>query len=362
MRRQAPEDIAKPEVTRSDPHALQLARLEWELAKRRELGEEAERREGERDGLELGIRQREERLRELQPQLQAVLAASLPVQEYLALPLDHRREQAQLARLLPAPLYICYSQVAAYSEAGDPLVEAAVRGDAEEARKWMDDQKAEQAEDEADEEVREQDSQDDDDENKKKRGKSSAKADVKKEAVLAFHPLWVALEVKAKEVTESSLLVTLHFLPALGIVTVQSSLGGEAKLSGEVRPLPPSTARLSTRPPSSPTCSPVTAAWRRPAPPPSTACGRRACRPTPWRSSCRRTGPSPGRRCRLPPSHRPPAAEAVRPRLPGGGAACRPGGLDLQVSGRPWGGQCSLECGQSRRRLAGPVQPRQTAH
>ena len=32
-------------------------------------------------------------------------------QEYLNLPLDHKRDQNKLARLLPAPLYICYSQV-----------------------------------------------------------------------------------------------------------------------------------------------------------------------------------------------------------------------------------------------------------
>ena len=109
--KEAPEEISKPEVTKSDPHAMKLARLQWELAKRKELSEEAEKEENERDGLEMAIRQREERLRELQPQLKAIVETTKPVQEYLNLPLDHKRDQNKLARLLPAPLYICYSQV-----------------------------------------------------------------------------------------------------------------------------------------------------------------------------------------------------------------------------------------------------------
>lgn len=231
---EAPVEITKPEVTHTDPHALKLARLQWELAKRKELSEEAERREVERDGLELGIRQREERLRELQPQLQAILVSTQPVQEYLALPLDHQREQNKLARLLPAPLYICYTQVCAYAEACDPLVEATVRGDGEEARKWRDEHENNQESNKEDEiEVLEQESLDEEGGAKKNRGKSSIKAEEKKEAVLAFHPLSVALVVKSEKCGDSSLLVTLHYLPSLGIVTVRTSLGGEAKMTGE---------------------------------------------------------------------------------------------------------------------------------
>ena len=32
-------------MTKSDPHAMKLARLQWELAKRKELSEEAEKEE-----------------------------------------------------------------------------------------------------------------------------------------------------------------------------------------------------------------------------------------------------------------------------------------------------------------------------
>ena len=38
---EAPASVSRPEITETDEHALRLSRLQWELAKRRELGEEA---------------------------------------------------------------------------------------------------------------------------------------------------------------------------------------------------------------------------------------------------------------------------------------------------------------------------------
>ena len=43
-------------MTRSDPHAQRLARLQWELVTRKELNQEVEEREVERDKVELVIR------------------------------------------------------------------------------------------------------------------------------------------------------------------------------------------------------------------------------------------------------------------------------------------------------------------
>ena len=91
-------------MTETDEHALRLARLQWELARRRELGEEAEQRESERDRVDGVIRSKEDKLRELGPQLASILSTTLPVQEYLGMPLSDRREQLSLARLLLAPL------------------------------------------------------------------------------------------------------------------------------------------------------------------------------------------------------------------------------------------------------------------
>merc|ERR1712210_51376 len=169
----------------------------------------------------------------------AVIESTKPVQEYLNLPLDHKREQNKLARLLPAPLYICYSQVSAFAEASDPLVDVAVRGEEEEAKKWIEkkeqeEKQAEEVDTSRDDEVVEQDSMEDDGESKKKRGKTSSKASAQKEAIMGFHPLSVAIIVRSKSSSEVSLLVTLHLLPALGLVTVRASLTGEGKPVSEV--------------------------------------------------------------------------------------------------------------------------------
>ena len=67
------------------------------------------------------------------------------------------------------------AQVCAFGDACDPLVEASVRGDGEEARKWEEEREKEQQqekEQEDKEEVVEQESQDDDGVVKKGRGDS----------------------------------------------------------------------------------------------------------------------------------------------------------------------------------------------
>lgn len=90
---EAPESISKSEVTMTDPHAQRLARLEWELKRRQELGKEVEERETDRDKVELVIRTREDKLRDLGPQLSEILDTTIPVQKYLELPLTDTRDQ-----------------------------------------------------------------------------------------------------------------------------------------------------------------------------------------------------------------------------------------------------------------------------
>ena len=90
---EAPETISKPDVTKSDPHAQRLARLEWELRRRQELSKEVDERETDRDKVELVIRTREDKLRDLGPQLSKILDTTIPVQKYLELPLTDTRDQ-----------------------------------------------------------------------------------------------------------------------------------------------------------------------------------------------------------------------------------------------------------------------------
>ena len=102
---EAPDSISEPSVTLKDPHAQRLARLQWELNQRRKLEQEAGDRETERDKLELVIRTREDKLRDLGPQLSKILDTTLPVQKYLELPLTDTRDQLGITEVLNYKMY-----------------------------------------------------------------------------------------------------------------------------------------------------------------------------------------------------------------------------------------------------------------
>ena len=203
---------------RSDPHAQRLARLQWELARRQELNQDVEERETERDRVEIIIRSKEDKLRDLGPQLAGILEKTIPVQKYLELPLTSRRDQYELARLLPAPLYVMFSQCEAYSAACDPLLSVQVTGDQEEARRVQ--------EETAEEEKEEEESQEAEQEEKTRRSKRKAGG----EKGVRVHPLSVVMRLQLGG--ERSLVVTCGWCLTLSIVTLDLSVVQEA--GGEV--------------------------------------------------------------------------------------------------------------------------------
>jgi len=226
---EAPESITCPTTTKTDEHALRLARLQWELSKRKELSEDAELREEERDRLENVIRKKDEKLRELGPQLASILKSTIPVQDYLGLPLSDKREQMSLARLLPPPLYVLYTQCHAYAQACDSDIDVRVKGDAEEARQFRED-KDEDDDDDLQEESKE-DSRDPEIEVEKLHRSKSVKKNDQTNKLMVIHPLEV--EVKIKSDNNNSICVTFHWLSGLGVVTVTTVLSTKEKLDGE---------------------------------------------------------------------------------------------------------------------------------
>jgi len=223
---EAPTTVSCPEVTETDEHALRLARLQWELAKRRELGEEAEHRELDRDRLDGVIRSKEDKLRELGPQLASILSSTVPVQDYLDLPLSDKREQMTLARLLPSSLYILYTQCQAYSEACDKEVLVRVKGDGEEARVF----RATKGEDEDSQEEGKDESQDPEGEGDKMHRSKSVRGDDKAGKALSVHPLQVEVVIGSGE---NKVFMTFNWLVVLGVVTVNITLAIQDKLEGE---------------------------------------------------------------------------------------------------------------------------------
>jgi len=84
--------------------------LQWELAKRGELGDEAKHRESGEGLAGWHHQSKEDKLCELGPQLASILSSTVPVQDYRMPPSD-QREQMSLARLLPPPPYIAHTDM-----------------------------------------------------------------------------------------------------------------------------------------------------------------------------------------------------------------------------------------------------------
>ena len=53
----------------------------------------------------------------LKPQLATILSATEPVQTFLNMPFNEKRDQLELAKYLPAPLFTLFSETRAYSQA-----------------------------------------------------------------------------------------------------------------------------------------------------------------------------------------------------------------------------------------------------
>lgn len=113
----APEDIARPDVTKEDEHARRLARLEWELQQRRELSAKCLELQSTILTKESDITSNTDRLKSLAPRLQDLLKATRPLQETLNMEVEKEWEIQKLAQFLPRPLYLLYANAQAFGEA-----------------------------------------------------------------------------------------------------------------------------------------------------------------------------------------------------------------------------------------------------
>lgn len=126
---EAPAEVARPEQTRSDEHARRLARLEWELQQRKQLAAMCKELQLQKELAAEHITSKTDRLESLAPRLEALLRATRPLQEALAMPVEHVWKVNRVARLLPPPLYMAYANLSAYAEACDVLLVARINGD-----------------------------------------------------------------------------------------------------------------------------------------------------------------------------------------------------------------------------------------
>ncbi|XP_073527851.1 THO complex subunit 5 isoform X2 [Phyllobates terribilis] len=223
--REAPPEISKPETTSNDPHQQTLSRLDWELEQRKELAVKYKESLASKEKILKEIEVKKEYLNSLQPQLQSIMQASLPVQEYLSMPFDCMHKQYEIARHLPAPLYVLFVQASAYSQACDKKLVVSIEGSVEEAKALFKPPEDSQ-DDESDSDAEEEQT------NKRRRPTLGVQLDDKRKEMLKRHPLCVSIIVKCKD--NSSLNLTFYFLMNLNILTVKAKVVPVSELPSSI--------------------------------------------------------------------------------------------------------------------------------
>uniref|UniRef100_A0A8C9PRB0 THO complex 5 n=1 Tax=Spermophilus dauricus TaxID=99837 RepID=A0A8C9PRB0_SPEDA len=213
--KEAPPDISKAEVTMGDPHQQTLARLDWELEQRKRLAEKYRECLSNKEKILKEIEVKKEYLSSLQPRLNSIMQASLPVQEYLFMPFDQAHKQYETARHLPPPLYVLFVQATAYGQACDKTLSVAIEGSVDEAKALFKPPEDSQ-DDESDSDAEEEQT------TKRRRPTLGVQLDDKRKEMLKRHPLSVLLDLKCKD--DSVLHLTFYYLMNLNIMTVKAKV------------------------------------------------------------------------------------------------------------------------------------------
>uniref|UniRef100_A0A674MDH9 THO complex 5 n=1 Tax=Takifugu rubripes TaxID=31033 RepID=A0A674MDH9_TAKRU len=222
----APPDISRPNLTKTDSHQLTLARLDWELEQRKRLAEKYKESLSSKEKIQKSIEVKKEHLSSLQPGLTAIMQASIPVQQYLSMPFEQTQKQTEVARHLPPPLYVLFVQANAYGEAcvsmhffisvSDKNLIVSINGDVDEAKALSKPQEDSQ-DDESD-----SDAEEEQEKTKRRRATTGGQLDDKRREMLKRHPLSLCIDLKCKD--GSILYLYFYYLMNLNIMTVKTKV------------------------------------------------------------------------------------------------------------------------------------------
>uniref|UniRef100_A0A8B9GIL5 THO complex 5 n=1 Tax=Amazona collaria TaxID=241587 RepID=A0A8B9GIL5_9PSIT len=223
---EAPPEISRPAITLSEPHQQTLARLDWELEQRKRLAEKYKECLTSKEKILKEIEVKKEYLSSLQPRLNSIMQASLPVQEYLFMPFDQAHKQYETARHLPPPLYVLFVQASAYGQACDKKLVVAIEGNVEEAKALY-----KPPEDSQGDSVAPQ---------KRRRPTLGVQLDDKRKEMLKRHPLSVTVDLKCKDnsndlssvgADENVLHLTFYYLMNLNVMTVKAKVATAVEMT-----------------------------------------------------------------------------------------------------------------------------------
>uniref|UniRef100_A0A8C3SPK7 THO complex 5 n=2 Tax=Chelydra serpentina TaxID=8475 RepID=A0A8C3SPK7_CHESE len=220
--KEAPSEISKPDITLNEPHQQTLARLDWELEQRKRLAEKYKECLANKEKILKEIEVKKEYLSSLQPRLNSIMQASLPVQEYLFMPFDQAHKQYETARHLPPPLYVLFVQANAYGQACDKKLAVEIEGSVEEAKALYKPPEDSQ-DDESDSDAEEEQS------TKRRRPTLGVQLDDKRKEMLKRHPLSVTIDLKCKD--DSVLHLIFYYLINLNVMTVKTKVTTAAEMT-----------------------------------------------------------------------------------------------------------------------------------
>ncbi|KAM9394109.1 THO complex subunit 5 homolog [Pholidichthys leucotaenia] len=223
---EAPQEISRPHLTKSDPHQLTLAQLDWELEQRKRLAEKYKGSLASKETIQKSIEVKKEHLRSLQPGLNAIMQASLPVQEYLSMPFEQTQKRTEIARHLPPPLYVLFVQANAYGQACDKNLTVSISGDVDQAKAL-----SKPPEDSQDDES-DSDAEEEQEKTKRRRPTAGGQLDEKRREMLKRHPLSLCLDLKCKD--DSMLHLYFYYLMNLNIMTVKSKVSTSTDLNSAI--------------------------------------------------------------------------------------------------------------------------------
>ncbi|XP_045082875.1 THO complex subunit 5 homolog isoform X2 [Coregonus clupeaformis] len=224
---EAPPETSRSPLTKDDTHQLTLARLDWELEQRKRLAEQYKESLSSKEKIQKGIEVKKEHLSSLQPGLNAIMQASLPVQEYLSMPFEQTQRQTEIARHLPPSLYVLLVQASAYGQACDKSLSVSISGDVDEAKAL-----SKPPEDSQDDDSGDSDAEEEQEKTKRRRPTTGGQLDDKRREMLKRHPLSLCLDLKCKD--GSVLHLFFYYLMNLNIMTVKAKVSTATDLTGAI--------------------------------------------------------------------------------------------------------------------------------
>uniref|UniRef100_A0A8L0DVI2 THO complex subunit 5 homolog n=1 Tax=Oncorhynchus mykiss TaxID=8022 RepID=A0A8L0DVI2_ONCMY len=224
---EAPPEVSRTPLTKDDTHQLTLARLDWELEQRKRLAEQYKESLSSKEKIQKGIEVKKEHLSSLQPGLNAIMQASLPVQEYLSMPFEQTQRQTEIARHLPTSLYVLLVQASAYGQACDKSLSVSISGDVDEAKAL-----SKPPEDSQDDDSGDSDAEEEQEKTKRRRPTTGGQLDDKRREMLKRHPLSLCLDLRCKD--GSVLHLFFYYLMNLNIMTVKAKVSTATDLTGAI--------------------------------------------------------------------------------------------------------------------------------